>query len=61
MGRAIPEEDLKAGKLANYLLPEDYTPIQNVNLKLLIYLGGSDSLVTAGDVASSRLDIVLFL
>ena len=33
MGHAIPEEDLKAGKLAQYLKPEDYTPIQNVSKK----------------------------
>ena len=35
MGHPIPEKDLKAGKLANYLQPEDYTPIQNVSSKLL--------------------------
>ena len=31
MGHAIPEEDLKAGKLAKHLKPEDFTPIQNVS------------------------------
>ena len=58
MGHAIPEEDLKAGKLAKYLQPEDYTPIQNVSLKLLIYLlGGSESLVFVGVAVSSWFDI----
>ena len=39
MGRTIPEKDLKAGKLANYLQPEDYTPIQNVSLNLFTWEG----------------------
>ena len=33
MGHAIPEQDLKVGKLAQHLEPEDFTPIQNVSLK----------------------------
>ena len=37
MGKAIPEEDLTAGKLAQYLKPEDYRPIKQVS-KPLLYL-----------------------
>ena len=44
MGRPIPEKDLKAGKLAQYLEAEDYSPIKNVSEFLIYLLGGSDSL-----------------
>ena len=37
MGKAIPEEDLKAGSLKQYLLPEDYQPNKQVST-LFIYL-----------------------
>ena len=37
MGKAIPEEDLTAGKLAQYLLPEDYRPIKQVNLHCTLF------------------------
>ena len=37
MGKAIPEEDLKAGNLKQHLLPEDYQPIKQVST-LFIYL-----------------------
>ena len=43
MGRSIPEEDLKAGKLAQYLKAEDYDPIKNVSEFLIYLLGGSVS------------------
>ena len=35
MGKAIPEEDLTAGRLAQYLEPEDYRPIKQVSNPLL--------------------------
>ena len=44
MGHSIPEADLKAGKLAQYLVAEDYAPIKNVSEFLIYLLGGSDSL-----------------
>ena len=31
MGKAIPEKDLTAGKLGQYLKPEDYNPIKQVS------------------------------
>ena len=31
MGKVIPEEDLTAGKLGQYLKPEDYSPIKQVS------------------------------
>ena len=31
MDKAIPDEDLTAGKLGQYLKPEDYHPIKQVN------------------------------
>ena len=31
LGHAIPEEDLIAGKLGQYLCPEDYQPIKDVS------------------------------
>ena len=44
MGRSIPEDDLKAGRLAQYLEAEDYAPIKNVSELLIYLLGGSVSL-----------------
>ena len=31
MGKSIPEEDLTAGKLGQYLKPEDYHPVKQVS------------------------------
>ena len=62
MGKAIPEEDLKAGNLKQYIIPEDYQPIKQVSI-LVIYLP-TDRLLAevsvgsfgSGSVMSSRLD-----
>ena len=40
LSKAIPEEDLIAGKLGDYLQPEDYHPIKQVS-NLSIPLGFS--------------------
>ena len=62
MGKSIPEEDLKAGRLSNYLEPEDYAPIQNVS-KISIYLcvGLASSLVcfSLSDMFSRTVLLVL--
>ena len=41
MGKAIPEEDLKAGNLKQHLLPEDYQPIKQVSTWFLYLFSGS--------------------
>ena len=38
LGHAIPEEDLVAGKLGQYLRPEDYKPIKDVSNSLFTFL-----------------------
>ena len=43
MGKVIPEEDLKAGNLKQYIMPEDYQPIKQVSI-LVIYLPTGRSL-----------------
>ena len=62
MGKAIPEEDLNAGNLKQYIMPEDYQPIKQVSI-LVIYLPTGRSLAEvsvglfgSGSVMSSRLD-----
>ena len=49
MGKAIPEEDLKAGNLKQHLLPEDYQPIKQVStLFIYLFLGSLLAEVSGG-------------
>ena len=53
MGKAILKDDLTAGRLKQYLVPEDYQPIKQVSI-LFIYLQTGRSLaeVSVGSFGS---------
>ena len=61
MGKAIPEEDLKAGNLKQYLLPEDYQPIKQVSTMFIYLFSGSLLAEASGGLSGPRSVMSRFL
>ena len=62
IGKAIPEEDLTAGHLKQYLEPEDYHPIKQVSISFIYLPIGCDLVgVSRSSFSSSVILLKIFI